>query len=65
MECSVNTNGTVAGCEILSENPPDQEFGSAALRLSRLFKMKPTTRDGVPVGGGKVIIPIGFQVPKD
>jgi protein TonB len=63
--CTVNTNGTVSDCNVSSENPPDQEFGSAALKLSRLFKMRPLTRDGAPVGGAKVTIPIGFQVPKD
>jgi protein TonB len=65
MECTVNSNGTVGECQVTSENPPDQEFGSAALKLSKLFKMKPMTRDGVPVAGGKVVIPIRFEVPKD
>jgi protein TonB len=63
--CTVNTNGTVSDCSVSSESPADQEFGSAALKLSKLFKMRPQTRDGAPVGGAKVTIPIGFQVPKD
>ena len=65
MLCTVNANGTVSGCEITAENPSDQEFGSAALKLAKLFKMRPQTRDGVPVAGAKVTIPIAFQVPKD
>jgi protein TonB len=63
--CTVNANGTVGDCSIISETPSDQGFGDAALHLSKLFKMKPQTRDGVPTAGGKVTIPIGFQIPKD
>jgi len=49
---------------VVSEDPGDQDFGSAALRMSKLFKMKPMTRDGAPVAGGQVRIPIRFQLPK-
>ncbi|HEX3920458.1 MAG TPA: TonB family protein [Caulobacteraceae bacterium] len=65
MRCTITAAGTVTACEITAESPPDQEFGSAALRLARLFKMAPMTSDGVPVAGNQVIIPIGFQLPRD
>ena len=65
IECTVNVNGTVSDCQVTAESPADQGFGDAALKLSKLFKMKPTTTDGVPVANTKVIIPIGFQIPKD
>ena len=65
MECTVTASGAVSGCSVIAENPPDYGFGEAALRLAKLFKMRPMSRDGVPVEGGKVIIPIGFTIPKE
>ena len=40
-------------------------LGTAALKLTRLFKMRPQTRDGQPVGGAKINIPITFQLPRE
>jgi protein TonB len=65
MVCTVNVNGTVGDCEVTGENPPDYGFGSAALAASKLFKMKPMSRDGVPVAGGHVTIGMVWQIPKD
>jgi protein TonB len=64
LHCTVNVNGTV-DCSVISEDPPDMEFGSAALKLSRMFKMRPMSRDGAPTAGGTINIPIRFEVPKD
>ena len=65
LSCTVTAKGTVSGCSVVSEDPADQEFGAAALKLTRCFKMRPQTRDGAPVGGAKVIIPIRFEIAKD
>jgi protein TonB len=64
ISCTVNARGTLEGCSVSSEDPSDQGFGDAALRMSKLFKMKPMTRDGAPVDGGKITIPISFRLPK-
>jgi protein TonB len=63
IECTVQIEGTVTDGVVISEVPPDQGFGEAALKLSPLFRMKPMSRDGQPVRGGKVAIPIAFKVP--
>jgi protein TonB len=65
LSCRVTSKGTLESCSVVSEDPGDQDFGSAAIKLSKLFKMRPMTRDGAPVEGGQVRIPIRFQAPKD
>jgi protein TonB len=64
LHCQVSASGTLS-CSVSSEDPPDQGFGEAALKMSKLFKMRPQTRDGAPTSGGTINIPIRFQVPKD
>jgi TonB family protein len=63
--CKVTAQGTLADCAVTEESPAGQGFGEAALKLATLFKMRPMTRDGVPVDGGKINIPIHFQLPKN
>jgi TonB family protein len=60
MECTVTAAGAMDNCMINSETPQGHGFGDAALAMSSLFAMQPRTRDGVPVGGARVIIPVGF-----
>src|SRR6185437_5889309 len=64
IHCTVNARGTLDSCSVASEEPSDQDFGTAALKLSKLFKMKPQTKDSAPVDGGQINIPIRFQIPK-
>ena len=65
LSCTVSARGTLEGCAVVSEDPADQDFGAAAIRMSKLFKMRPQTRDGAPVEGGTVRIPLSFRLPKD
>jgi protein TonB len=63
--CTVDARGGLEACQIVSESPGDQDFGAAALRMSKLFKMRPMTVDGLAVTGGAVRIPIRFVLPKE
>lgn len=60
VQCDVIAQGATAGCVVLEENPPNEGFGAAALKIAPYFKMKPKTLDGKPVGGGMFITRIRF-----
>jgi TonB family protein len=64
MKCKVTAAGDLADCAVESEEPADAGFGAAALSLSSKFKMRPATRDGVPISGQAIRIPIRFVLPK-
>ena len=64
ISCTVNSRGLLESCAIVSEDPSDQGFGDAAMKRSKLFKMRPQTKDGAPVEGGQVRIPLSFRLPK-
>lgn len=64
IRCLVKADGRLEQCEVLSESPVDYGFGAAAVELGRRFVMKKTTRDGAPVTGAVVMIPIVFRSPR-
>jgi|GEM_PF-1549269 TonB family protein len=63
IRCSVTTEGLLADCLVASEEPPGAGFGPAAVSMASRFRMRPMTKDGRPVGGGTVSIPIRFTLP--
>lgn len=60
--CSVLADGRLTACQASDEQPPGMGFGEATLKLAPIFQMSPTTKDGRPVAGGTVRIPIIFRI---
>ncbi|HEX7758462.1 MAG TPA: TonB family protein [Caulobacteraceae bacterium] len=64
IRCSITAESTLKDCSVVSEEPPGEGFGVAALRMSVLFRMEPKGSKAGPPDGGTVEVPIRFQLPK-
>lgn len=62
LACMVSASGAVRGCQVAVETPKGLGFGDAAKKLAPYFKLRPQLRDGAPVDGASVRIPIRFNL---
>ena len=51
LSCSVERDGRVSGCTVISETPEGAGFGTAALQAAADARLSPRSVEGVAVGG--------------
>jgi TonB family protein len=61
VNCLVSVQGALFDCAVISEKPPGEHFGEAALALTPQFLMRPATLAGQPVVS-VVNVPIHFYM---
>src|SRR5262245_24124712 len=61
LECIVSREGQLS-CSVISETPANFGFGAAAVRISQHFRVAPATQDGHATAGGRIRVPIRFEV---
>jgi hypothetical protein len=59
----VSAQGALYDCKVRSETPAGQGFGQAAVALTTQMLMRPGMKDGKPVAGAKVGVPVNFHMP--
>jgi TonB family protein len=60
--CDVQAGGVLSGCVVDREEPAGQGFGDAVLALAPKFKVEPWSAEGLPVVGGKVRVPVRYDM---
>jgi periplasmic protein TonB len=63
VRCVVGGDGRLNNCSLACETPKKWGFGAAALKLTRLYRMKETLPDGRSVAGATVALPFNFNPP--
>ena len=63
LECKALASGVLTACSVVSEDPPGYDFGDAALKMTCLFKMKPSDPATTPPAGRTVRVPLQFKLP--
>ena len=61
VKCTAKADGALEACQLACEQPAGWGFGAAAVRLSYLYRLKPTLADGRSVAGGTVTVPFNFN----
>jgi protein TonB len=56
-------DGSLSDCTVASEAPAGLGFGAAALQVAAIMKMNPWTKQGAPVDGGRIRLPIHLVLP--
>ena len=65
VECTVSADGSLGGCVTVTEDPAGLGFGEAAMQVAGVMQMSPWTKQGAPVEGARINLPIKFVLPPD
>jgi len=58
--CTVSAAGSLSNCSVTSESPSNRRFGTAALGLTRYFRMQPGAVNGQAIDGARVSFSVRF-----
>ena len=64
LECDVTLEGRMSNCWVVSESPPGLGYGEAGLSLMRYMRATRPMRNGEPLSGAFVRIPITMRMPR-
>lgn len=59
--CVVDTRGELADCQVRREDPVGLDFGAAAMQAAKLMAMNPWSKEGEPLNGLPIVLPIRFN----
>jgi len=60
---TIDQSGRLENCVADGQAPAAEGFGSAALKMSALFTLRPMTQDGAPASGATTQNPIRYVLP--
>ena len=61
LRCAHDAQGVLSDCRVVDETPMGFAFGQAALRMAKVFRLKPTLSDGSALAPGEVTFPVDFN----
>lgn len=64
LSCAVVAEGRLDACEVVSEDPKGMGFDASTLNLAKAFRLTIWTDDGLPSVGGRVRIPVRFDIAR-
>lgn len=65
LDCGIDGAGRLQDCRVIGEEPTGWEFGTAALRSVRHYRVPRTNNAGQPTAGGRVRFAIGFRIENE
>jgi TonB family protein len=63
--CVVDAQGVLTDCQVRREDPAGLDFGAAAIEAAKLMAMNPWSKEGEPVDGLPIVLPIRFNWQDD
>lgn len=61
VSCMTTPSGDLTDCQALREEPAGLDFSAAAVQAASVMRMNPWTKEGDPVEGLKITLPIRFE----
>jgi hypothetical protein len=63
--CDVAPGGRLSGCASEKEEPAGLGFAASALALANAFEVSRWTAEGLPTVGGRIRVPIRYELPEE